>query len=49
MLQYIPEEETNTGVPSMTQNDREITGPGETVGGVAGVETNAETPTIQEL
>lgn len=45
LLQYIPEEETNLGVPSETQNDREITGPGETVGGVAGAETNAELPT----
>ncbi|MGD9569205.1 MAG: flagellar basal-body MS-ring/collar protein FliF [Sedimentibacter sp.] len=45
MLQYLPDEETNLGVPSETNNDREITGPGETVGGVAGSETNAEVPT----
>lgn len=45
LLQYIPDEETNMGIPSETQNDREITGPGETVGGVAGAETNAELPT----
>lgn len=45
LLQYIPDEETNLGVPSDTKNDREITGPGETVGGVAGAETNAEVPT----
>lgn len=45
LLQYIPEEETKQGIPSNTQNDREVTGPGETVGGVAGVETNAEVPT----
>lgn len=45
ILQYLPDEETNLGVPSNTQNEREITGPGETVGGVAGAETNAEVPT----
>lgn len=45
MLQYLPDEDTNLGVPSETKNDREITGPGETVGGVAGAETNAEVPT----
>lgn len=44
-LQYIPDGETKTGVPSDTQSEREITGPGETVGGVAGTETNAELPT----
>nr|WP_312577367.1 flagellar basal-body MS-ring/collar protein FliF [Sedimentibacter sp.] len=44
-LQYIPDEETKTGVPSDTQNEREITGPGETVGGVTGTEANAELPT----
>ncbi len=44
LLQYIPDEETKTGVPSDTKNEREITGPGETVGGVAGTETNAEIP-----
>ncbi|MGB4439098.1 MAG: flagellar basal-body MS-ring/collar protein FliF [Sedimentibacter sp.] len=45
MLQYLPDEETNLGVPSDTQTEKEITGPGETVGGVAGSETNAEVPT----
>ncbi len=45
MLQYLPDEETKMGVPSGTQNEREITGPGETVGGVPGAETNAEVPT----
>ncbi len=45
MLQYIPDEETKQGVPGETKNEREITGPGETVGGVAGTETNAEVPT----
>lgn len=45
LLKYIPDEETKQGVPSNTQNDREVTGPGETVGGVAGAETNAEVPT----
>lgn len=45
LLKYIPDEETKKGVPSDTQNEREITGPGKTVGGVAGVETNAEVPT----
>lgn len=45
LLQYMPDDETKKGVPSTTQNDREITGPGETVGGVAGAETNAEVPT----
>lgn len=44
LLQYIPDEETKTGVPSDTKNEREITGPGETVGGIAGTETNAEVP-----
>ncbi len=45
ILQYLPDEETKLGVPSETHNDREITGPGETTGGVAGTETNAEVPT----
>jgi len=45
VLQYLPDEETKLGVPSDTQNEKEITGPGETVGGVAGTETNAEVPT----
>lgn len=45
MLQYLPDEETKLGVPGETQNEREITGPGETVGGIAGTETNAEVPT----
>lgn len=45
ILQYLPDEETNLGIPSETHTDREITGPGETTGGVAGTETNAEVPT----
>ena len=45
MLQYLPDEETKLGVPGNAQNEREITGPGETVGGVAGTESNAEVPT----
>ena len=45
MLQYLPDEETNLGVPGNTQNNREVTGPGETVGGIPGAETNAEIPT----
>ena len=45
LLQYLPDEETNLGVPSDTKNEREITGPGETVGGIPGTETNAEIPT----
>lgn len=45
MLQYLPDEETKLGVPGSTQNEREITGPGETVGGVSGAESNAEVPT----
>lgn len=45
MLQYLPDEETKKGVPGETQNEREITGPGETVGGVSGTETNSEIPT----
>lgn len=45
ILQYLPDEETNLGVPGNTQSNREITGPGETVGGVPGAETNAEIPT----
>ena len=32
-------------VPSDTQNTREVTGPGKTVGGVVGTESNAEVPT----
>ena len=45
ILQYLPDEETNLGVPGDTYNEREITGPGETTGGVPGTETNAEIPT----
>lgn len=45
LLQYLPDEDTNLGVPSDTKNEREVTGPGETVGGIAGTETNAEVPT----
>ena len=45
ILQYLPDEETNLGVPGDTHNEREITGPGETVGGVPGTEANAEIPT----
>ena len=45
ILQYLPDEETNLGVPGDTHNEREITGPGETTGGVPGTETNAEIPT----
>lgn len=45
ILQYLPDEETNLGVPGDTHNEREITGPGETVGGVPGTETNSEIPT----
>lgn len=45
MLQYLPDEETKQGVVGSSQNEREITGPGETVGGVAGTESNAEVPT----
>ncbi len=45
MLQYLPDEETKLGVPGSTQNQREITGPGETVGGISGTESNAEVPT----
>lgn len=45
ILQYLPDEETNLGVPGETRSEREIKGPGETTGGVAGVETNAELPT----
>ncbi len=45
ILQYLPDEETKLGVPGETNNNREITGPGETTGGVAGSETNAEIPT----
>ena len=44
-LQYIPDEQTKTGVPSDTQSTREVTGPGKTVGGVVGTESNAEVPT----
>jgi flagellar M-ring protein FliF len=42
MLKYLPDDETKNGVPSETQNEREITGPGQTTGGVAGTESNAE-------
>jgi len=45
MLQYLPDEETKLGTPSDTQNEREIQGPGEAVGGVSGTESNAEVPT----
>ncbi len=45
ILKYLPDEETKLGTPSETSNDKEITGPGETTGGVAGTETNAEVPT----
>ncbi|WP_312831596.1 flagellar basal-body MS-ring/collar protein FliF [Sedimentibacter saalensis] len=45
MLQYLPDQETKLGVPGSTQNQREITGPGETVGGISGTESNAEVPT----
>jgi len=45
MMQYLPDEETKLGVPSDSQTEKEITGPGKTVGGVAGSETNAEVPT----
>lgn len=44
ILQYLPDEETNLGVPGDTHNEREITGPGETRGGIPGTETNAEIP-----
>ena len=45
ILQYLPDEDTNLGTPSDTHNEREITGPGETSGGIPGTETNAEIPT----
>ncbi len=45
LLQYLPDEQTNLGVPGETKSDREVSGPGETVGGMAGTETNAEVPT----
>lgn len=45
LLKYIPDEETKQGIPSDTHNESEVTGPGQTVGGVAGAETNAEVPT----
>jgi flagellar M-ring protein FliF len=45
MLKYLPDDETKNGVPSETQNEREITGPGQTTGGVAGTESNAELST----
>lgn len=45
ILKYLPDEETKLGIPGETHNEREITGPGETVGGVPGTETNAEIPT----
>lgn len=44
ILQYLPDDETKQGVPGETHNEREITGPGETTGGVPGAETNAEVP-----
>ncbi|NLJ57608.1 MAG: flagellar M-ring protein FliF [Tissierellia bacterium] len=45
ILQYLPDEETNLGVPGNTQDEREITGQGEVTGGVPGAESNAELPT----
>ena len=42
LLKYLPDEQTKTGVPSEKQNEREVAGPGETVGGVPGTDTNAE-------
>ena len=45
ILQYLPEEDTNLGVPGDTHNEREVTGPGETTAGIPGTETNAEIPT----
>lgn len=45
ILQYLPDEETKQGVVGETKTDREVTGPGETTGGVAGTETNSEVPT----
>jgi hypothetical protein len=45
ILQYLPDEETRLGVPGDTHSEKEITGPGETTGGIAGTETNAEVPT----
>lgn len=45
ILQYLPDDETKLGTPSETRNDKEVTGPGQTTGGVAGTETNAEMPT----
>lgn len=45
LLQYIPDQETKKGVLSDSKNEREIKGPGETTGGVAGTEANAEVPT----
>jgi flagellar M-ring protein FliF len=45
ILQYLPDEETNLGVPRDTHNEREITGEGETTGGIPGTESNAEVPT----
>lgn len=45
MLQYNPEGKSEKGVLNTSQKDREITGPGETTGGVAGTESNAELPT----
>jgi len=44
-LQYIPEEDTKTGIPSESQSEREVTGPGKSAGGVVGAESNAEVPT----
>lgn len=49
ILQYLPDEETKNGTPSNSHNEREITGPGETVGGVAGTETNAEISTYPSV
>jgi len=45
ILKYLPDEDTKKGTPSNTENEREISGPGKTVGGVPGTETNAEVPT----
>lgn len=44
-LQYMPDDETKKGVPSDTKNEREVSGPGETNGGVVGTDSNAELPT----
>ena len=45
ILQYLPDEESNQGVPGDIHSEKEITGPGETTGGIPGAETNAEIPT----